>query len=209
MAIIPIQGNILEVRFVSQKDEQVAYNVRHYRVSSLGGQGTTLQEIIDALDVKFHADYKALLSIDATYLGMDARRVWSDTTSPRFSNANQGSGDVTGDPLPTQTAGLISLRTDLPGGSGRGRMYVPFPGELDNDASGKPTTSYTGRLADLGDALTDDVIVNVGADSTTLQPVVFDRQLAGWNAITGRVVRAKWATQRRRGSFGRPNVPPF
>lgn len=91
---------------------------------------------------------------------------------------------------------------------------MPFPGEADNVSvtGGVPTVDYKNRLAALGVFLGPDAAFEDPANPG--QNVVLDAIIvAGNGTVRGEVEsvvpRAVWATQRRRGSYGRSNVPPF
>lgn len=61
----------------------------------------------------------------------------ASTTAPVavYSPTTPVVGDVTGDPLPLQSAAVLTLRTNARGRSGRGRMYISGWGELSSAAS--------------------------------------------------------------------------
>jgi len=72
----------------------------------------------------------------------------------------------------------------------------------------RATTPRAG-LDDIGDELYTPTTVAAGGNDATLLPVVFHRATNTGNDITSYLVRPVWATQRRRGAYGRQNVPPF
>jgi len=209
MPITPSTGDIVECRFVSQLDEQVSYNVRHYLVSDLEGAGTTLDDFLEIMGQTFQAAVKNCMSDSARFLGLDARVLFPTKSIYVSDEDHAGDGTQTGDPLPTQTSGVITLRSAQPGRSGRGRFYQPFPSESDNDANGKPGGGYTGNLAQLANLLDNEIDVSVGADGFNYIPVVWSRKDSVYYPIIQAVARARWGTQRSRGSYGKPNIPPF
>jgi len=202
-------GDILEVRFVCQHTEQVSYNVRHFRVAQVSGQSVSLAEIVNDLATQYEPDYKNLICAEAQYLGMDIRRVWPTKTVLYNSTVGAGPGTIAGEILPTQVAGLITLRSETPGPGGRGRMYIPFPSEADNDENGRPEGNYLQRLAFFAALMVEQQFPAGPDGSATLDPVVWSRTTQTHKMIVDSVRRTKWATQRRRGGFGKPNTPPF
>ena len=110
---------------------------------------------------------------------------------------------------PTQTSGLISFYTNVLGKMGQGRMYVPFPSAEHISVDGTPTVGYQDSLDDLGTYLSSDkVIVNAGV-TARFAPVMYSGGIATAMLITGHKSHNAWATQRKRGSFGRTNSTPF
>jgi hypothetical protein len=143
-------------------------------------------------------------------MGMDGQVILPTLLTPVGNTTGNGFGDNAGDALPRQTSGIISLVTALGGRKNRGRVYVPFPSETDNAIAGHPTAGYVTALGDLAAILTGPYIgVGAGGNTNDLQPVILHRVDGSVTPITGHFERSFWATQRRRGDFGRPNTGPF
>src|SRR5690606_6703804 len=124
-----------EVRFIMQLGNQLGLNVRHYEVASEVGTGADLLSMAEDLGTIFGPLYIALLSSSAEFRGVGARKIRPIPVSGEaLSNAGAGFGAVTGDPLPRQVSGLISLRTASTTVAKRGRAYIPFPSEDDSTA---------------------------------------------------------------------------
>jgi hypothetical protein len=219
-------GDIYCCRFWSKLGDQAACNVRYYLLVSHAGNGASQDAVAAAIDAEVATDLKPLMSSAAEYLGSTTQRVWpTPPTVASFLQTARGFGAVTGDPLPKQVSGLIMLRTEFAGRKYRGRMYVPFPGEADNDATTKPSAGYQARLVTLGNSLVADVNAGAAPDTSVLQPGLpgrtktpvpgdpdrFTYPLNGTFVpfIDNFGLRTIWATQRRRGDFGRKNVSPF
>jgi hypothetical protein len=204
-------GDIVQLRIYCKKADQASVNVRHYLTTAKAGSGTTIGLFLSALETAgLPADMKALINEDAAYMGIDGQVIFPTLLVPLQSNVASGFGDTAGDPLPSQTSGIITLRTTLGGRANRGRFYIPFPTETDNDTTGKPTSTYVAAAQTLADTLKAS-LVNVGAGGNTnsFAPVILHRDTMTTTAITDATAQQKWATQRRRGAFGRPNVTPF
>ena len=97
------------------------------------------------------------------------------------------------------------------GPRGEGRTYIPFPSQTDNTGTGVPSAGYITRCGTLANAYINTIdITGVGLGSVRLLPVLWS---PGTPTITRQVVALRvapaWATQRRRGSFGRTNRPPI
>lgn len=203
-------GDIIQVRFVVQSGTQVSFNVRHYRVSALAAPEATLQQIADFMDLTTGDNYPPLLESGARYLGVMASKVRPLPPGPDFTaTASAANGSRSGDPLPKQIAGVLSYRTAVATRRGRGRSYIPFAAEIDNTSSGVPSATYIANLVSLGSAMTETKTVVNGAGGSTLLPVIFHKATGTSDDVTAAVARTVWGTQRRRGDFGRPNIPPI
>jgi len=206
---VPLSGDIVRTRVVTWYAGQVGLNVMHWEVVNRTGGGATLQEIVDDLDGIFSTPYKAILSASALYRGMTAQNVSPPITIEYRSIAGAGAGGVSGDPMPRQVSGLVSIRSPLGGARNRGRFYPPFPGESDNTAGGVISATYITTLTNLMNVLFPTVLV-VGAGGTAeIRLGVYHRNTATVTPADSFIVSPVWATQRRRGSLGRPNILPF
>jgi len=163
----------------------------------------------DTLSTKIAPRYIALIPTTAKYNGVGARKINPLPITLEYLTAQgAGPGTVVGEALPGQIAGLISRRTNVAGKSARGRLYVPWPTEGDNTPDGLPSAQYGNRVALLSDDLLAPVTIVGGADQQTFYPTVWSRKLRQGNVVTKMVLPLRWATQRRRGSFGAPNISP-
>jgi len=204
-------NDIVQTRHYCRLGDQASVNVRHWRVTTKAGTGATLASFLTTLaGTGLHAAYRALINDQAEYVGTDAQIIFPTLGVPTQSTTGAGSGDTSGDALPTQTSGLLTIRTSLGGRKNRGRLYVPFPTETDNTSAGAPTSTYQLALADLAAIFAVSYIgVGAGGNTNDLQPVILHRSNMTTTAVTSVTASAKWATQRRRGKFGRPNTTPF
>lgn len=160
--------------------------------------------------------YKALISQEATYRGSRASfRSAGGVFESQWENStiNQGPGAVLGDPLPKQICGIVTRVGEFKGRRHRGRVYTPFPGEASNDPTeGRPNNTFLVNLSAYGQAITDPLAVNNNGDTATLLPGHIvevnpgDKQFFEWVTY---VPRPYWATQRRRGDYGKENESPI
>lgn len=193
----------LQVTAVCRARNQNGLMVWHYKVTNVVGGSVTDQMAVSQIDSNFAPLIKNMLSDQATYEGTAAQIISIIAVGKVGTTQSQGPGLVAGELMSTMTAGEVSLRTALGGRSFRGRKYVPFPGEDDNQASGKPEDNYVVRLALFGAQLEAPEVVANGADSATLTPVVYSRKLGSGTAISDSIARTEWATQRRRSQINR------
>lgn len=204
-------GDLYQIRTLCLANTQIGLNVRYYTVASFTGTEATPSQVAQGLDTLWNAAYKALLSVAASWRGVGAKRLLTSPTIEYGSAVNAGAGSVAGDMLPTQCCGLITLYSVNPGRTGRGRVYVPFPSEGDNAAAGGCTAGYVTRLTTLAGLLNSTSIVNGTGGTTSLAPVLRNRQTGALTGLIGGTIFAhgSFATQRRRGNYGKTNLIPF
>ncbi len=209
MALLPlINGDLVEMTIYCKFDEQVSANVLCFVASSVT-PGPTVQTVASAYDGAYGPIMKDWVCDAAEYLGVSVRNLTA--TVPEISaiaKANAGGGD-SGNSLPRQLAGLISWRTSVGGPRGRGRTYLPFPG-VDFLLNDHINAAGVAVMNDFGvQFVGPDVVVGDGG-SVTLTGSIRHR---GLFAPLSHVVQTftestQFATQRRRGFFGRPNGVP-
>ena len=152
---------------------------------------------------------------NAQYRGLGVRKIWPHPlTVEAVSTFAGGAGNVAGDPLPFQVAGIATKKTNLPGKSFRGRVYLPFPSEASNDVDGNPTMGYGTLAQTFLAAVQLSYIISATppappGDNASFTPCVWSRKLLQGTFTIAHAFKDKWATQRRRGDFGKPNTPPF
>ncbi len=202
-------NDIYRINIGTHWDQQAGINVTHWRVSTQVGADLTPAVIATDFSAFFAAPFKGLMHNTATYDGVKVQKIWPPpATVPAVVTADSGVGTTGAAGLPPQTCGLLSLRTALAGRANRGRMYLPFPSEQDNvDATGRPSAGYQAVGFTLGGQMITPRIITVGAQTMTFVPGIYHRVTHNFDPFTSRIMRAVWATQRRRGDFGRPN--PF
>lgn len=203
-------NDILSVQFYSQVAEQTAIMGFHYRVTTIGASAATDADAADALSTTMATPIKALLENNALYQGVQVRVLThTPPPSPVLSAIGSAAGSAGAVGLPRQTAGLLSFQTGFAGPGRRGRMYVAFPAAADNVAGGSASAGYITRMQALAADLEGPINVAAGGRTATLTAVVFSRKLNTPFTIISSTTSNKWATQRRRGSFGRANTGPF
>lgn len=212
-----VDGDVCIASVVCYDQEQISINALGYLIGGSAGGGATLQSLATALDTAVFAAYIALLNNQAFYLGVSARKfVGNKLSLPNTTKVNTGAGTAGADAMPRQATGMFTKQSALPGPAGRGRVYVPFPAVLDNGATPIPTAGYMVRLGTLAGILAAPLALT-GPGTATATPVIIRYPRPAhvppitlatvvWSTATA---RQKWATQRRRGSYGRPNVLPF
>ena len=152
-----------------------------------------LQEAVDATSA-FWGTVRNKMSTGTTI--QVASRVLDIDTDPATINedyttpASVQGVDAT-EPLPWATQGLITWRTALASRSGRGRTFVPSPGDAQNN-SGVPIGTYTSNLQAAADTL-----IGTGPGGTWWF-TLWSRVRGAEEIITGATARPYWAVLRSR-----------
>lgn len=212
MAFNIVSGGVVRHIMYCTIPGQVSVTKRDYQCLGVsGGTGISSEDVLAFLDSAFNNLLKNCMSFMATYYGSQLYYQTPVGARPRPSSttANTGIGSDVGELLPTQTCGLISLYTDTLGKTGQGRMYVPFPAQDSIDASGGPNALYLVDLEDLGAELISNKVVIAGAVTGTFAPVLYIPGGVPPKPIIKYIRRDAFATQRKRGAFGRLNANPF
>lgn len=207
-------GNIFAVKTFCFMSNQLGLNITHWRVESLIGTGEiSATNIAKYFDVNFCSLVKPCLTSKASYLGASAQKVFPTKENEGLWNITSGPGGAGATPLPTQTSGLVSLRSEYTGRGKRGRMYVPFPSTDAIDAGSAndyPNVAYQALLEAYSAPTLAPQNVTSGGNGVELVCVIMNRTLPGDSApVISRRAAGRWATQKRRGDFGPANFPPF
>jgi hypothetical protein len=207
----PVAFDHVQVRVVCYTPTQISVNVLDYVVRSpVITFGATLQEMATAISATLGPDYKAWMPSVARYRGVSVQDLTNPVSVPYVSFANDGPGTNGATLAPTQTTGIIQKKTLSGGRANRGRIYAGFPSQANLTATGGMSAGGLGLLANIQDAIdTSQTIVGAGG-TTNLDLVVWHRGGAfNYTLVNQLVALGEWATQRRRGQFGRINLPPF
>lgn len=86
---------------------------------------------------------------------------------------------------------------------------MPFPAESQNDADQTPTAAYLVVLFNYTSVAIASLLAGVNPNTNTLESIVYNRASGTGIPITSFTARDKWATQRRRGDYGRTNILPI
>ena len=218
-------GNLVQLRVWCADSEQASVNTFWYVVGAAGPPAATDQDTADQVETAVAGGMKPLIANTALFRGVEVQL--HDPTPPPptsmsgygalfsavFQNAHAGAGTAGAVGLPRQTCGLGSFQTGRAGAVGRGRWYAPFPSDTDNLGNGQPTAGYATRLESMTAFFAAGISVAVGGRTATLVRILLHRRnKAGvWplpSPVLTHSTSAFWATQKRRGDFGRANKSP-
>lgn len=147
----------------------------------LMGQCVGVQCVATGVDVYYYPSVPGKATVSAS----------ADFSPPR--------GPTTGDNMPSQCSLVVSLRTQVTGRSGRGRVYLPFTRVAQLDATGQVSGIALATIADDFKAFADAVIGGVGGVLPGYQgPYVVSGTHGFSNAVSRYVIDSKVDTQRRR-----------
>ena len=218
MASVFVVNTDVALRVWCSDNEQASVQTFWYHVAAVGALPATDQDFADQFEPFIAVRFKGILHSLANYRGVQVQ-VFASLPNGRalnsvvFNNADAGGGTAGSGALPRQTCGLASFQTAFPGPSGRGRTYYPFPAIADDIGDGSPTAGYISRIGSLTADFAVGIAVVGGARTATLVRIIRHRgtDRTPWvpgSPVAAQSVSNKWATQRRRGSFGRANVSP-
>jgi hypothetical protein len=141
----------------------------------------------------FWTGIKSIYSSSTKYVGCNVDLIgMSGTilTHKERAIAPQG-GTSTSQPLPTEVAVVVSLRSTLESRSGRGRMYLPAPSSGTLTDNGRMTISSQNTVA-------DQAQVFLSALGSALVNVVASKTMAVHSIVTQLKVGDVFDAQRRR-----------
>jgi hypothetical protein len=204
-------GDVYRCVLVTRNATQEGITTHYFIVLTSSAPGILQADVAKGIDSTLNAAMKALMYNGATYDGASAQKVVPPLgLLPSIWAASAGPGTAGATALPTQTAGVITWQSVFAGRGNRGRSYIPFPASADDTGDGTPTAGYVTRLLAYKTALLAGFTVTDGLATETLGPIVWHKKtgLPGPTIFSARA-NARWGTQRRRGGYGRVNVPPF
>lgn len=211
MAKVLVGGAFVRAQLVCLAVDQVSINTFFFNVLNSPTPTATDQDLAAYLDANTAPLVKPLLENNATYRGY-VTQILDITGSPLYpdqnANTNAGAGTAGAVALPRQSCGITSWYTDTPGRKGRGRTYWPFPATAADSGNGVPSAAYVTAADTLAAFYFFLAAFTQAGRSATLAFRLYQRKTKAFSPITTRLTRAVWATQRRRGSYGRQNLPP-
>jgi len=210
-------GGLYQVRIWTTQAEQAAVNTIYYLCGSNTGTLVTDVDMAVYIESLVAPVYKSITSTDVSFRGTQVSLInpAGPVPSTVFSNALVGPGSLTPPDCPRQVSGLIQWTTNFAGRRYRGHFYMPFPTISLVATDGVPTAAYQTVLVNLATALIGVLsIPHVGGGGAANVVLTLHHRpglspTPAATPITGKVVPPKFATQRRRGSYGRANSSPI
>jgi hypothetical protein len=201
-------GTIIRVTNFCYQNGQMAMPSVHYQMTSPGGVGIfNLGDAAFSFQTNFASAAKARLSTGVVLTGTKAAIV-SLVNKGQPGIATDGSAGTNGTvSLPGQVTGLVHLASDLGGKKGRGRVYLPFPTVGEQDTDNTPSSVFVaGWNAWAGDISTIFTCTGPGGATMVATGVIWHKETGDYSFLNGSYVKKLYATQRRRGDYGRSNA---
>lgn len=216
-------NDVLQIRIVcfDPGDSQLGECVFHVLVSAVSGNVTD-GDVASKYSIDVAAAVRAWIGGNATYEGVGCKRIRPNPTPEVYNNGSRGSGTAGGVCQPTQVTALLRHKSDQfyvsAKGKNRlaqGRLYVPFPsliwvGNPDlMSAAGLAALNAVGTAIGLSKTIVGvggGCVCSLGTNVTEGPGPVLTKNLILSGTIAGVQM---WATQRRRGQYGKPNNNPF
>lgn len=190
---------------------QISLNNTYWLVGAQSGTGATAAQIATVLDNGFAPVYKALMPSVASYHGTQVQKINGTLGLAVASTANDGPGTNGSAILPAQDSGIIAWGTAIGGRHGIGRIYPGFLSINATNVNGQMLAGTQTLLQNIGNEYLLSATAGSGGNTSTLSLYLRSAQAAGvqfYPVITA-TARLKFATQRRRGQYGRLNPLPF
>ena len=205
-------GSVVKAQVICRAGNQISVNTHKWQMLSIvGGSTISSTAFLADLETDLLLRMPPLLGSDAQYYGTMLYLMNPIGPAPRPDNTVPAEEGGTGGAglLPMQCCGLISWYTAVLGKQGQGRTYVPFPSPEASETNGSPNAGYISSLAALSSALRAVRVIVSGPVTATFELVLYQGGIATPLVIVDATERDAWATQRRRGSYGKANSPPF
>lgn len=204
-------GQYLEMKIYTYLDNQLGINVHYGRIDEIVGGGIGGDLLAIVISEWFSDAIKALISTPAKYLGMSIRQY--DVGGPKWATLwtkqDAGFGNGGAVPCPKQAAGILSKETAIGGVAGRGRTYIPFPSTDFVEADGNPTNAYLTAATTYANKIDGSENVDLTNELVITFGLMKWRDAASFKRTTKVTPRDRFATQMRRGDYGRLNaIPP-
>lgn len=210
-----VVGRFYRSTSVCRSGGQFAFLRRYWKCESITGPLGN-PDIADwgiAFDAILAPRYITLMSASAAYYGGMYGRMGNPLPKPTdiIVVSNAGAGTTGTVDAPKQAAGLITLKTGFQGRSNEGRQYVPFPALDFVAAQGVPTAAYITALDALGNVLASrfSFLEIVSGDTIVMSPQIYNVTTHLGREVTTWLSRPAFATQKRRGDYGKLNALPF
>jgi len=205
-------SDVLEVRAYCNDQTQNGINVLHYAVTSIVGVPLTDQQIADVVSATLAGGYKPYMPAQANYAGITLQIV-NPIPAPRVRSViAAGPGAVAGDSLPPEVTLKVGTRAAVVGRRGRGRSFLPFWGESDNDINGRPNAGAQASASGWAALAYNTITTAVGANSVVISPIIWSKNFApARNFVTSVQVPAVWTHMKRRSFANKSDVlgPPL
>jgi hypothetical protein len=204
-------GQVAFLELWTQRAAQASVQRIAYRAQVTAGSGVTYGEFLTSVGTSFQALMLPMIDSTSSFRGMGVREILAPVVgspSPAYDNSAVAVGTGVGKPMPGQVSGLIKISTAVGGRKGRGRLYIPFPAVTFGDDTDQPTAAYLVLLNALATQVLAPIVVIGGTGTAAFGLVLYHRTTGLTSPVVSTAGSPRWATQRRRGDYGRLNSSP-
>jgi hypothetical protein len=209
---VPVTGDIIQVRVTCSEGNQISQNVLHYLLTVTGGGGMTQLQIATAFQNVVSPTYRQMMPATAFFEGVRVQNLSPPMAVAAETNLHNA-GTATGNGMPRQASALIRTHTEFAGKKNRGRVYVGLLSSVFLDPGGILNGAGFALVSNLATLIGPTVPLAFGGQTVNLALGVRHPNLPAppgtpsLTLVSSVEPTAFLATQRRRGDFGRTNVP--
>lgn len=192
---------------------QISLNTFYVEITNVVGVEPSDLQKANAIDAIFAPLYKPLMPPAATYYGVAVQKEGAPPGPLIGTSVNSGGGTGAGGFIATQVSFLASRKTALGGRHGRGRIYPGFPDSSHMNTNGQPKAAAVALIQTLANVqlTTINAVTIAPAGNCDMQFRLKNIILGGtfYDPIVSVAASTRFATQRRRGDYGRLNPLPW
>lgn len=215
----PVVGQYIRHTVVFFLNDQAGEMTVAHQVRTVVGAGATLPQINGDILTRIQGVLPNWMPLEAYISGVQSELLVTATgkvtqSAVALDNLTVGL-DATG-ALPTQASGIIQKSSGYAGRSMRGRVFWPFHtvGQIDGsgELQGATATGIAASMTNAFGTATAPLTI-LGAGSLTLVPVILHKVSAAFPLplssvdVQSWVGIARFGTQKRRGDYGKHNLP--
>lgn len=211
MAFALAVGDVVSVRVIFKgPNGQEAINTIHYITLGIGGPPATDADVATFFDAQNAGTMQSALSQDVKYDGVEVSII-SLIPQGVIQKAVTGAGFgvVTQIVAAAAQSGIFQWYSIFAGPKYRGRTYWPWPWVTAINSIGFPTSAYITLISAVINAWFSTTAVSVGGRTATMAQVIWHRSTRTFTYITTPNTTGKFATQKRRGNYGKNRNPPL
>jgi len=212
MAYVDTTGDIMRVTMAWEyPNGQFLENVFHYMCGS-AGTGDSRMALCNNINSGYATHLAPVTSSVVKYYGSRCSVIKAALPfNPVFTISNSP-GNSPDPPAPSQVRMLTTWLTDFSGPAYRGRTYHHTPPTTAISANGEPTAAAITQYANFGTFMLTPVVS--GGSTWSIGVLHYEKrttvsQPIGFTQIKTKITGTRWATQRRGGDYGKPNLPPW
>lgn len=200
-------GSFIQAKYFFWANGQLAINSYHMRIIAKPVVAVTDQDLYERFYDWLVPHYLPLLNPEAVFIGIKLQGISPLNFVYVQQVPDEGGTATASDLQPGNVSGVITKRTGLVGRRRRGRVFVPFPGEVENDPVGFPVAGYLTTLQVLADQFGGAIAWTIGGDPD-IQHIVLSSiaaPLPAYADVTSGFAQPRWGSMHSRGNYGALN----